>query len=188
MSIAWWRGHTRWINCPEVQTEIKCSPADAMVSVCACVSAHVCCKSTLAPKSNVVHPKTSSSSLHESVAVHFRESGSERSHISAFTSLSELDWHEAIYLSPGLLVHRRRRRGERRGLLKSLLSRMCDQWQPVAPQCLSGSFRSSAGNRPTTSPPSTFRKDNWGVQRPHLVHLHPLHEKGTAIASAIMFY
>lgn len=68
--------------------------------------------------------------------MHFGEPGREREqerHISAFTSFLKLDWHEAIYLSSGLLAHRCRRWREKRGWLKSLLSRMCDQWQAVPP-------------------------------------------------------
>jgi len=45
----------------------------------------------------------------------------------------QLDWHEAIYLGSGLLAHRCRRWREKRGWLKSLLSRICDQWQAVPP-------------------------------------------------------
>lgn len=68
--------------------------------------------------------------------MHFGEPGREREreqHISAFMSFLKLDWHEAIYLGLGLLAHRCRRWREKRGRLKSLLSRICDQWQAVPP-------------------------------------------------------
>ncbi len=100
-------------------------------------------------------------------------------------------------LSPGLLAHRCRRRREKRGWLKSLLSRMCDQWQAVLPpppppplHRLSLSIQSSVGNHPSTSPPSTsvsYRKTlrcskTWSC----LIHT-PLLEKAMSIASVFLF-
>lgn len=131
----WWRGHGEdgWINCPEVQTEIKWSPPrqvqqtlwSVYVCVCKCV-VKACC-------------------LLQRMRCFFFISVRERS--CALRGAGERTWARVAYLcfyellkirlawsnllSSWLLAHRCKRRREKRGWLKSLLSRICDQWQAV---------------------------------------------------------